>query len=111
MFILQVEYREFVRSDGSCYSGNCLVGCDVPHGFGTEEGIIWKYEGFHENGLRSGNGTLILQFPVYPSTGFMYRYDGSFKNGHIHGYGTAWYCVGQVNSAICYTGGWDMENW
>lgn len=112
MFLFQVEYREFVRPDGSGYKGNCLVGRNVPHGFGIEKGITWKYEGLWDNGLRSGNGTLIFHSPVYYSTGFMYRYDGSFKYGQMHGNGTALYCASQEgNSAIRYAGGWDTGNW
>src|SRR5271167_630694 len=104
------EYPNLESSGGSRKSKTRLASRDVSKEFGVSEEGHYKYEGGLENGIWSGNGTLIW-YPTEPAPGSMYRYEGGFKDGTMHGFGTAWYFSGNNNLATCYSGGWEKGSW
>jgi len=109
-FMSEIDYPDFEFSSGSRYSKTDMEERDVSKGFGVSDTDFHKYEGGLENGLWSGNGILIC-YPREPTPGTMCHYEGGFKDGTMHGFGTAWYFSGNSSFVTCYSGGWDKGRW
>ncbi|XP_024000911.1 alsin-like, partial [Salvelinus sp. IW2-2015] len=99
-----IFYKDLRLKDAS-YSGRWLSG--KPHGKGT---MKWpdgrKFTGTFKQGLEDGYGDCIMPNKLLNKSD---RYQGHWRDGKMHGFGTYKYATGQVYDCsslqVCYRSG------